>query len=136
MAKKNFGKFLAFATVAGAVAAGISYFLKYRSFHAELEDDFHDYEDDGQDHDQPGSFETEATHRNYVPLGEKKESMEAVEQEAEDAAEAVKEAAKKAAEKAEDTAEAMKDHAKEAVNKTAGAVKDMATTIEEDTSVE
>ena len=136
MAKKSLGRFLAFAAITGAAAAGVSYFLKYRSFHAELEDDFHDYEDDGQDHDQPGPFETEATHRNYVPLGEKKESMEAVEQEAEDAAEAVKEAAKKAAEKAEDTAEAMKDHAKEAVNKTAGAVKDMATTIEEDTSVE
>ena len=39
MAKKGngFGKLVAFATIAGAVAAGISYFTKYKSFHKELE---------------------------------------------------------------------------------------------------
>ena len=42
MAKKGngFGKLVAFATIAGAVAAGISYFTKYKSFHTELEEDF------------------------------------------------------------------------------------------------
>ena len=42
MAKKGngFGKLVAFATIAGAVAAGISYFTKYKSFHKELEEDF------------------------------------------------------------------------------------------------
>ena len=44
MAKKNFGKFLALAALSGAVAAGVSYFLKYQSFHKELDEDFHDFE--------------------------------------------------------------------------------------------
>lgn len=136
MAKKSLGRFLAFAAITGAAAAGVSYFLKYRSFNAELEDDFHDYEDDGDDFDEPISHEGEAVHRNYVPLGEKKEVMETVKQEAKEAAEDARDAATQAADKAEKTAEAVKDHGKEAVNKAAEAVKDMATTIEEDTSVE
>lgn len=72
MAKKNLGKFLALATITGAVAAGISYFMKYRSFHAELEEDFHDFEDDDS-FDGTLPHEGEAASRNYVPLGEKKE---------------------------------------------------------------
>ena len=47
--KKKFGKFLALATAAGAVAAGVSYFLKYRSFHKELDQDFHDFENEDDD---------------------------------------------------------------------------------------
>ena len=43
MAKKNFGKFLALATISAAVATAVSYFLKYKSFHAELDEDFHDF---------------------------------------------------------------------------------------------
>lgn len=136
MAKKSLGRFLAFAAITGAAAAGISYFLKYRSFHAELEDDFHDYEDGGEDSHEPASCDGETAHRNYVPLGEKKETMEAVKEEASEAAEAVCDGAKEAARKAEEAAEAAGDHAKEAVHKAAEAVKDMATTIEEDTSVE
>ena len=46
MAKKHFGRFLAFAAIAGAAAAGISYFLQYKSFHKELDEEFHDFEDD------------------------------------------------------------------------------------------
>lgn len=73
MAKKSFGKFLAFATVSGAVAAGISYFLKYKSFNKELDKDFHDFEGDKED-DFDGSLphESEDPKRNYVTLGEKK----------------------------------------------------------------
>ena len=48
MAKKNFGKFLALAALSGAVAAGVSYFLKYQSFHKELDEDFHDFEGEGE----------------------------------------------------------------------------------------
>lgn len=73
MAKKNFGKFLALAAVTGAVAAGVSYFLKYRSFHAELDEDFHDFEGDEENFDGTLPHEGEAAQRNYVPLGEKKE---------------------------------------------------------------
>ena len=40
MAKKGFGKFMAFAAVAGAVAAGVSYVLRYKTYHKELEKDF------------------------------------------------------------------------------------------------
>ena len=58
--KGSFGRFLAFATVAGAIAAGISYFTKYRSFHKELEEDFHDFGDD---------YPVDSTmSRNYVPI--------------------------------------------------------------------
>ena len=32
------GKLLAFAAIAGAVAAGVSYALQYKSFHKELEE--------------------------------------------------------------------------------------------------
>ena len=72
--KKKFGKFLALATAAGAVAAGVSYFLKYRSFHKELDQDFHDFEHEDED-DFDGSLphESEAASRTYVTLGEKKE---------------------------------------------------------------
>ncbi len=49
MAKKGFGKVVALATVAGAAAAGISYFKKYKSFNEELEEDFHDFEGDEED---------------------------------------------------------------------------------------
>lgn len=128
MAKKNFGKFLALATITGAVAAGVSYFLKYRSFHAELEEDFHDFEDDDFDGTLP--HEGESAPRNYVSLGEKKEeAMEAVEDAAEAAAEKAQEMAGQAAEKIKETAQEVKEHAAEA----AEAVKDMTTTIEEDT---
>ena len=92
--KKKFGKFLALATAAGAVAAGVSYFLKYRSFHKELDQDFHDFEnEDDDDFDGTLPHESEAASRTYVTLGEKKEAVEDVAKEAADvAAEAGKEA--------------------------------------------
>lgn len=46
MAKKHFGKFITLAAIAGTVAAGISYFLRYKSFHEELDEEFHDFESD------------------------------------------------------------------------------------------
>ena len=124
MAKKNFGKFLAFATITGAVAAGISYFLKYRSFHAELEDDFHDYEEE-DDFDGSLPHEEEPSPRNYVSLGEKKE----------EAAETMEEAKEAAAETAEEAAEAVKEHVSEAAGKT-GEAPESATTIVEDNSAD
>lgn len=71
MAKKHFGRFMALAAIAGTAAAGISYFLRYKSFHKELDEDFHDFEDDfdedlkefGDAKDAGGVMP-----RNYVPL--------------------------------------------------------------------
>ena len=46
MAKNHIGKVLAFVAGAGAAAAGIAYFARYKSFHKALERDFHDFEDE------------------------------------------------------------------------------------------
>ena len=71
MAKKSFGKFLALATLSGAVAAGVSYFLKYKSFNKELDKDFHDFEgDDDEDFDGSLPHESCTPERTYVTLGE------------------------------------------------------------------
>ena len=44
MAKKGFGKFVAFAAISGAVAAGVSYVLQYKIYHKELDKDFREFE--------------------------------------------------------------------------------------------
>ena len=77
MAKKNLGRFLALTAISTAIAAGVSYFFKYRSFHAELDEDFHDFEGDDDDFDGTLPHEREAAKRNYVPLGEKKDAKTA-----------------------------------------------------------
>ena len=70
MAKKGLGKFVAFAAIAGVVAAGISYFTKYKSFHDELEEDFHDFEgEDDKDSEEPADS---TMSRNYVSLNPEK----------------------------------------------------------------
>ena len=75
--KKKFGKFLALATAAGAVAAGVSYFLKYRSFHKELDQDFHDFEhEDDDDFDGSLPHESEAASRTYVTNWKLKRRLE------------------------------------------------------------
>ena len=45
MSKKKTGLLIALGAAIGAAAAGISYYLKYKSFNDELDKDFHDYED-------------------------------------------------------------------------------------------
>lgn len=121
MAKKSFGKFLAFATVSGAVAAGISYFLKYKSFNKELDKDFHDFEGDGEE-DFDGSLphESEDPKRNYVTLGEKKTSvtpkadrLDETADRVEEAAETVEEAADEPSAQAEDAAYGVSEDAAE-----------------------
>ena len=44
MAKKGFGKFVAFAAISGAVAAGVSYVLQYKIYHKELDKDFREFD--------------------------------------------------------------------------------------------
>lgn len=152
MAKKKFGKFVALATVSGVIAAGISYFLKYKSFNNELDEDFHDFEGDDDEFDGELPHASE-TGRTYVTLSEKKDEMadtvkdaakevigkatevvydaedavtDAVSVTADDVVQKVQDTAEKAFEKAEDTAEDAKDMSdmvKSAVTETAEAVK-------------
>lgn len=70
MAKKGWGKFVAFAAVTGAVAAGVSYVLQYKTYHRELEKDFREFEDGGEDRtDEDGTdrtIDTRSLDRNYI----------------------------------------------------------------------
>lgn len=69
MAKKMFGKLAVLAAVAGAAAAGISYFKKYQSFSKELDEDFHDIEDED------GPIADSTMNRNYVSLNADKDEL-------------------------------------------------------------
>ena len=51
MAKRGLGKFVAFAAISGAVAAGVSYVLQYKIYHKELDKDFREFEDEEDDED-------------------------------------------------------------------------------------
>ena len=107
MAKKT-SKILILAAAVGAAAAGISYFTKYRSFSKELDEDFHDFEDD-EEPPVPDS----TMNRNYVSLhADKDEFMVA----AGDVLSAVKDAAGAAKNVVKDAAAIMTDTAKEAMN--------------------
>ena len=66
MAKKGFGKLVALAAVAGAAAAGISYVLRYKTFHKELEKDFHEFEDDGAEEEEEGAPSARLSSRTAI----------------------------------------------------------------------
>ena len=121
MAKKGngFGKLVAFATIAGAVAAGISYFTKYKSFHKELEEDFHDFEDDGND---DISKIDSTMNRNYVSLHADKDEFKVA---AADMADATKDAAFAAKNLVKDAANIVNSTAREAASAVADTAKDM-----------
>ena len=75
MAKNLFGKLVALAVVAGAVAGGVSYYLQYKSFHKELDDDFHEFEDDFDEFDEKEDEEGTVSapgKRTYVSLKQEK----------------------------------------------------------------
>lgn len=141
MAKKGIGKFLAFAAIAGAVAAGISYFTKYKSFHDELEEDFHDFEG-GEDSDEEPKDNMKV--RSYVPIAKEPVSPEMMErasmvtdkiQQAADAAVGTMNTTVSAvSEQAETVKEAVKDAAEEAVDTVKKEAAE-ATTITDDTSI-
>ena len=97
MAKKGFGRFLAFAAAAGAVAAGVSYILQYKTFHKELEKDFREFEEDadegsqtgtaqGQPDQEPGSEADEAVEAEDVQPEEATPGEDASQEEADEAA--------------------------------------------------
>jgi len=85
MSKKNTGLFVALGAIAGAAAAGLTYYLKYKSFNKDIEDDFHEYEDD-EDMDGVDSdlSSCDSANRTYITLNKSCEcTEEAVEEPAE-----------------------------------------------------
>lgn len=126
--KSGLGKFIAFATIAGAVAAGISYITKYKSFNKELEEDFHDFEDNDASADDEPVDSTMS--RTYVSLnsGKAEEAADAIKEAAAEVKEDVADAASEAADQIADIAEDVSDAAKDVVKDVA----DTATTIIED----
>ena len=124
MAKKAFGKLAALLTIAGAAAAGISYLTKYRSFNKELDEDFHDFEDE-DDTEVPDSTMS----RNYVSLHADKDEFLVA---AGDMMNAAKDAASAAKNMVKDAAAIVADNTREAVSVAKdGAQK--ATVVAEDT---
>ena len=127
MAKNHIGKVLAFVAGAGAAAAGIAYFARYKSFHKALERDFHDFEDedfeDGEPEETDGGAETRErdtpadlnnpSQRNYVSLSSSKDEFKAA---AKDVKESVEDAASAAKDVLKDTAAILKDTAHDAVS--------------------
>lgn len=70
MSKKKTGLLIAISAAIGA-AAGISYYLKYKSFNDELDKDFHDYEDEDSSSDEADDKAVSCpdTHeRTYITL--------------------------------------------------------------------
>lgn len=121
MGKKGsgFGKLVVFATIAGAVAAGISYFTKYKSFHKELEEDFHDFEDDGND---DISRIDSTMNRNYVSLHADRDEFKVA---ASDMAGAAKDVASAAKNMVKDAAGIVNITAREAANAMADTAREM-----------
>lgn len=104
MAKKGWGKFVAFAAMTGAVAAGISYVLQYKTYHRELEKDFREFEDNGEDgSDTAGdrTIDTRNLDRNYISLSSSKDEFKVA---AKDMAQATKNVLKDAGSLLSDTA--------------------------------
>ena len=103
MAKKGFGKFVAFAAISGAVAAGVSYVLQYKIYHKELDKDFREFEEDEEDEDasQSDSFDPRKINRNYISLNSSRDEFKMA---AKDMASATKNVLKDAGNPFSDTA--------------------------------
>lgn len=129
MAKKGFGKFIAAAAAIGAVAAGISYFTRYKSFHKELEEDFHTFEDDDDDETLSES-DTRPTpaERTYVSLNAGKDEFKEA---AKDAKEAVADMAEAAKDMMKDGAELIAENAKNVTEAVADKVEEQAEKLAE-----
>ena len=124
MAKKAFGKLAALLTIAGAAAAGISYLTRYRSFNKELDEDFHDFEDE-DDTEVPDSTMS----RNYVSLHADKDEFLVA---AGDMMNAAKDAASAAKNMVKDAAAIVADNTREAVSVAKDSAQ-KATVVAEDT---
>lgn len=105
MAKKGWGKFVAFAAVTGAAAAGISYVLQYKTYHRELEKDFREFEENSEDGtgdtESKRTIDTRNVDRNYISLSSSKDEFKVA---AKDMAQATKNVLKDAGSLLSDTA--------------------------------
>ena len=78
MAKRGLGKFVAFAAISGAVAAGVSYVLQYKIYHKELDKDFREFEEDEDDDaetSQEETFDPRKLNRNYISLNSSRDEF-------------------------------------------------------------
>ena len=103
-----------------AVAAGISYFTKYKSFHKELEEDFHDFEDDRND---DISKIDSTMNRNYVSLHADKDEFKVAAADMADAAKDLRPLPRKNLVK--DATNIVNSTAREAASAVADTAKDM-----------
>lgn len=79
MSKKNTGLLIALGAIAGAAAAGISYYLKYKSFNEDVEKDFHEYEDEDNMEEESEVSSCDSSNRTYITLNKSCECTEACE---------------------------------------------------------
>ncbi len=78
MAKRGLGKFVAFAAISGAVAAGVSYVLQYKIYHKELDKDFREFEEDEDEEaetSQEEAFDPRKLNRNYISLNSSRDEF-------------------------------------------------------------
>ena len=71
MSKKKTGLLIAIGAVIGAAAACVSYYLKYKAFSDDIDQDFHDYEDDESFTPEPVKNHTSSAEdpdRTYISL--------------------------------------------------------------------
>lgn len=123
MSKKRTGLLIAAGAALGAAAAGISYYLKYKSFNDEIDKDFHDYEEEELAevaNDEPMSCSD--AKRTYISLDSNK--CKACEEAAEEEAAEEEAAPAECPEPSEATAEITEEPATETP---------VAATVEEDT---
>jgi len=82
MSKKKSGLLIAFgAMLGGAVAAGISYYLKLKSFNDELDQDFHEYEEEETPSEETDEKTEPASERTYITINSGKDTDESVKEE-------------------------------------------------------
>ena len=110
MSKKKSGLLIAFgAMLGGAVAAGISYYLKLKSFNDELDQDFHEYEDEETPSEETEEKTEPASERTYITINSGKDTDESVKEEHTESEEPECPAAPKADETKEESAPATEE---------------------------
>ena len=107
MSKKKSGLLIALgAMLGGAVAAGISYYLKLKSFNDELDQDFHEYEDEETPSEETKEKSEPAPERTYITINSEKTTDSSAETEEEKKEETSQECSE-SGESAEDEHEAV-----------------------------
>ena len=117
MSKKKSGLLIAFgAMLGGAVAAGIFYYLKLKSFNDELDQDFHEYEDEETPSEEKEEKTENAPERTYITINPGKDAdaaVDSVKEETEDSKEAECPEEKESCEAAEENDDAVKENVPE-----------------------